>query len=129
MEIRNTYTIAAKVDQVFAAWISESHLVAPVTAVEVEPRVGGTFRLHADDGNTAAIMTGEFQAFDSPHHLRYTWHWGGPDEPSIVDVQFSAVDGRTVVDLHHSGLASESMVADHENGWGNYIRGLQELLS
>lgn len=129
MDIRNSYTIAASIDQVFAAWISESHLVAPVTAVQVEPHVGGAFRLHADDGETAAVMNGQFQVFESPHHLRYTWHWGGPDEPSVVDVRFTAVDDQTVVDLCHSGLASETAVSNHEDGWNNYIRGLQDVLS
>ena len=129
MDIKKGYKIAAPADRVFAAWISDSYLVAPVTGVEVEPHVGGSFRLHTGDGDSAAVMNGRFEKFDAPQHLRYTWHWGGPDEPSIVDVQFMSVDGQTEIELQHTGLATESMVTDHENGWDSYINGLRELLN
>ncbi len=129
MQIEKTYVLDFPVDQVFSAWISSDHPVAPVTRIESEPREGGSFRLYVDSEQGASIMAGRFVTFERDRNLSYTWHWGGPDQPSLVQVQFEPVDGQTRIELRHSELQEHESVANHAAGWDSYIDGLRAALA
>ncbi len=124
MDIYKTYNLPFDVTTVFEAWISNDHLVTPVTEIEIEPRTGGVIRLTTD----AATMSGEILVYEKNRRLSYTWHWGGPDPSSIVDVTFAAENNETQVDVAHTGLPSEESVQTHEHGWDSYIVGLTARL-
>lgn len=128
MDINKTYELPFPVSQVYSAWISNDFAVAPVTSIEIEPKVGGVFRLTTVSGQNIGKMEGKILQIDHNRCIRYTWHWGGPDTPSVVDARFSENDGRTFINLSHSGLESAESVKGHESGWDRYIDGLTQQL-
>ena len=91
---------------VFAAWLSNDSVVAPVTNIDIEPHVGGRYRLHVGNGADAPTMRGRVVAIEQDRHVRHTWCWDGAHE-SLVDVRFDDSRDSTVVLLQHSGLADD----------------------
>lgn len=128
MDIRKTYEMRFSAEQIYSAWISNDSVVAPVTSIEVDRKVGGIFRLRTGSGDSAGVMEGKLLRIEPNNHLQYTWHWGGPGTPSIVDVQFADQGEQTRVDVSHTGLDSPESAEAHEKGWDAYIRGLSKIL-
>lgn len=128
MNIHKTYEMPFPVESVFAAWISNDAIVPPITSVEIEPEVGGVFRLDLQSAAGASAMQGRILHFEENQRLRYSWTWSGSSDTSVVDVSFSAHNGQTRVELSHSGLHSVEMIESHEKGWDDYIGGLTSYL-
>jgi len=128
--------IPAPRGRVFAAWLDPAGLArwmcpGPVvrTEVELEPRVGGRFRIvmHKPDG--AVEHTGEYLAIEPPSLLRFTWisvNTGGL--PSVVTVEFHARGAGTEVVLTHRRLPPDKVEA-HRGGWTDIVRKLGESLT
>lgn len=129
VDIKKEYEIPYPVEYVFSAWISTESTVPPVTSIEIDPRVGGVFRLRVGSGEDATQMDGRIQKIERNRSIQYTWHWGGPGEPSTVAVHFAPSIGGTKISVVHSGLNSPETVAGHELGWDSYLTGLQSLLA
>lgn len=122
------YTLAAPVEAVFSAWVSNETVIAPVTRVDIDPVVGGRFDLYVGEGAASARMAGRILALERDRSIRYTWAWNAGAE-SIVDVQFASQDGATLVRILHSGLADSQDADRHAVGWDSYIAGLKSLLA
>lgn len=127
MLLNKRYELPFPPAEVFAAWVSKQSVIAPVTAIDINARVGGVFRLQVGDGEDAHVMQGRILDIDAARHLRFTWCWNGGTE-STVDVRFHAAGRGTRVLLEHSGLSSEDDEQRHAAGWDSYIQGLGQLL-
>ena len=65
---------------------------------------------------------GEYKEIDSPNKLACTWSWEGRAEPeTLVTVLFSDVDGKTEVELIHTGFTDESVAQHHSHGWAGIL--------
>jgi uncharacterized protein YndB with AHSA1/START domain len=138
MSLRVERTFDAPAEDVFDAWTNPEVLkrwwsVGPTwntPTVEVDLRVGGSYRLSMENPESGARYTviGEYREVDSPKRLVYTWAWeseGGQagDAPasdphvSLVSVQFLQEGEQTKVVLEHAGLASQESAVQHEAGW------------
>ena len=126
-KIDKRYEVPASPASVFDAWISSDCVVAPVTSVAVDPRVGGCFILRMGEGVDAPRMTGRIVAIEQHRALRYIWCWNDGDE-SLVDVRFLTSADGTQIRLTHDGLASAQAVVQHSAGWDAYVVGLREFL-
>jgi uncharacterized protein YndB with AHSA1/START domain len=90
---------------------------------EVEPRVGGAYRLTID-GNTTA---GELVQLEPPRRVAFTWGWegGGPVPPGsstvVVDLEPDRLG--TLVRLTHRGLPEEAREI-HGHGWDRFLPAL-----
>ncbi len=127
LDIHKRYTLPFPPEAVFDCWVSADSVVAPVTAIEVEPKQGGLFKLIVA-GEPEAQMVGRFLQFDRPTKLVYTWEWNQDGEVSQVDVTFTPVDGGTVVIINHMGFEYTASRDSHDRGWDSYIEGIQQLL-
>lgn len=102
---------------------------------EVDLRTGGSYRLTMTDpeGNDHQL-DGTFREVDPPSRLAYTWQWAAapeeihPAAPSLVTVDFRADGDGTIVDLLHTGFASEQQREMHAHGWGGCLANLERLL-
>ena len=123
-------------ERVFAAWLDPASLAtwmfpAPATSAEIEldPRVGGRFRIvmHKPDG--AVEHTGEYLAIEPPARLQFTWiSVNTGHQPSVVTVEFLDRGAATEVVLTHRRLPS-AQVDGHRAGWTDIVRKLDEALS
>jgi uncharacterized protein YndB with AHSA1/START domain len=117
--------LPAPPEVVFDEWLNQEALaefMAPLPAraaqVEIEPRVGGRFRILMVEEDAEIQLTGEYIELDRPRRLKFSWrsdHHGGFD--SIVTVSLEAHgSGETLMTIDHT-LPPE-LVADHRHGWG-----------
>jgi len=128
MKIEKTYEIALPTDQVFAAWVSSDTVVAPATAMDIDPVVGGHYRLIMETPEFSGRNEGIFLEVEDGKHVRYTWEWNGDGEISEIDVVFMATDSGTRIEVVHSNFAKQESVDQHSSGWDSYIDGFKTFL-
>ena len=121
--------------RVFAAWTTPEDLgrwwrVTPAhvpTAIAVDLRVGGTYRLGARAPNGVTyVVTGTYREISAPHRLVYTWRWIEPEpspHESVVTVDFLARGESTEVVVSHACLPPEARPA-HADGWAGCLSAL-----
>ena len=128
--------IPAPREDVFAAWLDPASLsqwmrpgdVGRATA-EVEPRVGGRFRIVMSHGGKDHEHRGEYLAIEPPSRLSFTWVSASTDlQPTFVTVEFLERDGGTEVVLTHRQLPPARRDA-HRKGWTDILRKLGETLA
>ena len=127
LNIHKQYILNHPREAVFDIWVSPEGVVAPVTAVEVDPRKNGQFKLIVEDENPSQ-MIGKFIEFNRPSKLVYSWEWNQDGEISKVDVTFNSVIEGTEVIIEHTKFTKESSRETHDSGWDSYIQGVDQLL-
>lgn len=127
LSIHKRYILNYARDIVFDAWVSSEAVIAPVTAIEVDPRVGGIYKLTVD-GERPSHMVGKYLEFDRPSKLVYTWEWNKDGEVSQITVQFKEHEDGTELIIDHSDFAKESSRNSHDTGWDSYVSGLTQWL-
>lgn len=96
--------------------------------MDIEPVVGGHYRLLIEADDFVATNEGRFLIVDVGRHLRYTWEWNNDGQVSVIDVKFQDIPEGARIEVHHTGLADAQSVSNHEIGWDSYIRGLSAHL-
>lgn len=130
MKIIKSYETTLPVEKIFQAWISEDSVVPPVTKIFSNPVVGGEYILETRGSHPLSVvkMIGEFLEVEKNSRLKYTWHWEGIEETTIVTVDFLEVDRQTQVNILHEGFLTEESKQMHDSGWDSYWAGLIEIL-
>jgi uncharacterized protein YndB with AHSA1/START domain len=122
--------------RVFAAWLDPASLATWMrptgmtdATAEVDPRVGGRFRIVMTRGQEQYEHTGEYLVIEPPRRLSFTWASQATDHrPTTVTIELSEREGGTELVLTHRQLPS-SQVESHRSGWSDVVRELQERLS
>lgn len=123
-------------EQVFAAWLDPASLaqwmrpgdVASAT-VEVDPKVGGKFRIVMVHGHRDDEHRGEYLAIDPPSLLSFTWVSVNTDlRPTVVTVELRERGTGTELTLTHRRLPATKVDA-HRKGWTDIIRKLAATLA
>lgn len=128
-------------EMVFRAWTDPEELKNwwsigegwKITAVEVDLRVGGQFRIEmrSSEEGGVHIVKGTFQEVVRPQRLVYTWIVEDPGlkaEETFVTVEFSDQGGSTEVVLTHERLTEKKLRDAVGQGWTLVLDGLQKLL-
>jgi uncharacterized protein YndB with AHSA1/START domain len=130
--------IAAPIERVFRSISDAKEILrrSPhLAAYELEPRVGGKWRLELampqlHHGVSTIHHAGEILEFDPPHLLAYTWTANfhkNPAHVSVVRWELTATDAGTHVKVTHSGLAAEPDAAkDYAGGWPGVLADLKK---
>jgi uncharacterized protein YndB with AHSA1/START domain len=95
------------------------------TAVEIDPRRGGVYRVLVGGRNQAA---GEVTEIVPNEKLLFTFGWEGEDHPippasTTVEITLHREGSKTRVRLVHRGLPDDA-VSDHTRGWDYYVERL-----
>ncbi|HET9709360.1 MAG TPA: SRPBCC domain-containing protein [Gemmatimonadales bacterium] len=127
-------TIPAPRHEVFAAWLDPESLAtwmcpgAVRSTAQVDPRVGGAFRVVMDHAAEQVEHTGTYLAIEPPARLSFTWISPYTDMlPSVVTVEFHTRDDGTEVVLTHERLPARHVDA-HRKGWGEILQKLGGVL-
>ena len=103
-----------------------------VPAAEVDPRVGGRYRITMQPPEgTAFWLSGEYRAVDARSRLAYTFRWDPPDpddRETVVVVSFRDLGDSTVLTVDQGDFATEERRALHIQGWSESIDRLEVLL-
>ena len=122
-------------ERVFAAWLDPKSLgqwmrpggMTDATA-EVDPKVGGRFRIVMIEGPKRYEHNGEYLVIEPPERLEFTWISQATDsKQTVVTLDFLERDAGTELVLTHRRLPA-SQIGSHRAG-GTDIRRKLELLS
>ena len=125
--------IPAPRERVFAAWLDPASLaqwmrpggMTDATA-EVDPKVGGKFRIVMIEGPKQYEHTGEYLAIEPAERLEFTWISEATDHrPTVVTIEFLERDGRTELVLTHRQLPPKQ-VESHRRGWTEVLQLLDQ---
>ncbi len=114
--------IAAPPEVVFEYLVDPAKVIRWMgEAAEVEPVLGGRYRLTID-GN---VTSGQVVELEPPRRVAFTWGWegGGPVPPgsSTVVVDLEPDGDGTLVRLNHRGLPDTEMRELHREGWERFL--------
>jgi uncharacterized protein YndB with AHSA1/START domain len=138
--LRIERTFDAPVERVFEAWTSEEVLRRwlhgmpgwETPTAEVDLRVGGRIRIVMRDpsGGAESGATGEYRVVDPPHRLLFTWVWDDqPDQPQLIELEFSERDGATTVLMTNSSIPTDERCESQQRGWNVCYDNLDRLLA
>ena len=109
-----------------AQWMRPGDEVTHVT-VEVDPRVGGRFRM-VFHGHGDVEHYGEYLTIEPPSLLSFTWLSANTDHlPTIVTVELLERGDGTELVLTHRHLPAGRIDA-HRKGWTEIVRKLETML-
>lgn len=120
--VRVERRIAARPSVVFA-YLTESARWArwQGTSADIEPRVGGRFRMTMVNG---LVAEGRFVELVPDRRVRFTWGWQGhpsvPPGSSTVEIDLVDDGDGTLLTLTHSGLPPDERPV-HATGWAHYL--------
>jgi len=123
-------------ERVFAAWldpVSLARWMSPGTVtgadVELDPRVGGAFRIVMHHPGGSVEHRGEYLAIEPPARLSFTWISENTGQlPSLVTVELHERGAGTEIVLTHRRLPGDKVDA-HRRGWTDIVRKLAEALT
>lgn len=127
--------IGAPRNRVFEAWLDPQSLArwmrpgANATATaEVDPRVGGRFRIVMTHSAGLTEHTGEYLVVEPPARLSFTWISVHTNQLATqVTVECFEREGGTELVLTHRRLP-ESKIDAHRRGWGTILENLDGVL-
>jgi uncharacterized protein YndB with AHSA1/START domain len=131
--------INAPIEKVFDAWLNPKMLSKFMkgmpdktdTDVEIDAREGGRFKFVMHVGDEKIPHTGKYVEISRPDKLVFTWK----SQYSVVDnstvtLNFTKMDdNKTNVMLTHVKFIDEEARSGHEEGWGNILDKLHEIIS
>ena len=117
--------LAAPPAEVFAAWLDRDTLrefIGPGDAstaeVEIDPRVGGRFRIIMRRDGPGVEHVGEYRVIEPPHRLVFTWQSPNTEQrPTLVTIECTPHEDGTRLVLIHELLPSDKAAEQHEKGW------------
>lgn len=123
-------------EKVFDAWLTADRLArficagnTHVASVDVDPRVGGAFRIVMANDKGSYEHRGRYLEIQRPERLRFTWASAATNgDDTEVTVTFVEVDEGTRVVLVHLGLQDSNAATRHEGGWQSILTKCRELL-
>ena len=135
-----TRTFDAPRELVFKAWTDPEVLVhwfgpkhCPATRMELEARVGGTWRswLRLVETGGELRVGGVFREVVAPERLVFTFAWEEEGErglETLVTVTFAEEKGKTVMVFRHAPFQSQGEFEGHTDGWTSCFERLEERL-
>ena len=128
--------IQAPKEQVFNAWLDPEMLkkfMKPMDAIsipkaEVNAVEGGRFDI-VMLGENEMPHGGEYQVIDRFTKIVFTWESAYSVDGSTVTLNFSGDESRTKLELIHTRFLNEEMRNNHEGGWTNILKWLDEALT
>lgn len=128
--------LPASCEEVFDAWLAADGMrdwmrPGPVTSceVELEPRVGGNFRIVMAVHGAQIVNTGEFRVLQRPAKLQFTWvssRWGYQE--TLVTVELYPREAHCEIVLTHERFPLEHSAEQLVTGWTHILEKLASHL-
>ena len=133
-----TRVFDASPEQVYDAWITPAALATWLlpsgkgrTEAQVDPRVGGRYRILMlqDDGKYDHL--GEYLVMERPSKLVFTWIFqGGGHDETLITIDFAPEgEGKCKMTFRHERVLDRAEIDDYEAGWNQTFNWLEKLLA
>ncbi len=121
--------------RVFAAWLDPALMTRWMcpgdtshATVELDPRVGGKFRIVMHHGRGEADHWGEYLVIEPPARLSFTWISAHTERrPTVVTVELLERGADTELVLTHRRLPPDQLDS-HRKGWTDIVAKLEQVL-
>ena len=135
VRVEVTRRIAAPPERVFDAWLDPKGVWHWLFAtpdgvterVEIDPRVGGRFRIDERRGDEIAEHFGEYVEIDRPRRLAFDFGTSFEETPTRVTVTIEADGDGSRVTLRHDGVWADWEDKTRQ-GWATILDGLARTL-
>jgi len=130
--------INAPIEKVFDAWLDPkvlSKFMMPMPGmaesdVQNYAQEGGSFTITMHAGGAKLPHTGRYIEINRPDKLVFTWASHCSVDNSTVTLNFTKLaEDKTNIGLSHIKFIDEESRSDHEGGWTNILKALNEALS
>jgi len=98
------------------AWVSSSPVIAPATSMDIEPAVGGHYRLTTDAPDNSGKNEVKFALIEPQQRVLYTRKRNGDGEVTEIDVRVEVTAAGTKILIHHTGFSTDESVTNHNDG-------------
>jgi len=123
---------AAAPETLFDAWLDPESLgqwlfrtpAGTLERVEVDPRVGGGFRIDERRDGGVAEHHGEFVELDRPRRLAFDFWTSFSEERTRVTIAIAAIEGGALLTLTHDGVWADYQDRTAQ-GWTMILEGLE----
>ena len=122
-------TLAATPEEVYDAWLDSAGMrvwmcPGPVTScdVDLEPRVGGSFRIVMAAPGAKIVNTGQFRVLERPKKLQFTWissRWAFQE--TLVTVELNRHEEQCELTLIHERFPMGHSSDQLEKGWSQIL--------
>ena len=128
--------LAAPPEAVFDAWLNPESLgqwlfrtpAGTLQRVDVDPRIGGRFRVDEKRDGEIAEHHGEYVELDRPHRLAFDFWTSFSAERTRVTIEIAPAAGGALLKLTHEGVWPDW--ADKSRmGWTMILDGLERSLT
>jgi uncharacterized protein YndB with AHSA1/START domain len=130
----------ARPEKVYAAWTDPQKLIQwfgrvdvkpGTTRTEVDPRVGGRYRVSFNiEAGEYFEVGGVYREVVPNERLVFSWAWHStPERESLVTVTFKSDGEGTLLTVHHEQLFDQAARAGHERGWMGSLEKLERYLA
>ena len=128
--VRISRLLPATPQEVFDAWTDPESVkiwmcpgAQTATTVELDARVGGSFRVVMRDERGDFTHTGEYREIRPPQRLVFTWRSNATrNEETLVTIElYPRGDDATELILTHERLPDAPAVVGHTQGWQGII--------
>ena len=126
--IEKSRALPFPVATVYAAWVSPDTIIPPATKMDIDPKIGGHYRLIIDTPDFKSRCEGVFSVVEPDQRVVYSWQWQGDEEVTEIDVRFAAENDGTRVAISHSGFLDEQSRSNHDQGWDSFFDGFEAYL-
>jgi uncharacterized protein YndB with AHSA1/START domain len=102
-------------------------------AVDFDAREGARYRIAMQPPEGERFhLSGEFREVEPPIRLAFTFNWEPPDpddRETLATISLDEADAATTLGLTLGTFATGERLAVHEQGWGDSLDRLEELLA
>ena len=88
-DIYKTYRLSFPVALVCKSWTSSETVIALATSMDIDPVVGGIYRLNIDTENGQNYNEGKFLQVVPEHLIQYTREWNGDGDVTPERIFFT----------------------------------------
>ena len=113
--------LAATPEEVWQLLVDPEEAATWLTALDIEPHVGGSYTLSFDNGMPTCL--GHITVFEPPTRLEFGWYEGEAIE-SRVRIELHPNDGATVLHLTHTLLHDTDNLQPYAEGWSYHLERL-----
>lgn len=130
-QINASIWIAAKPELVWRA-VETQDLIRKwlASSVEIEPRLGGSFKIFGkDDKGTVYLMGGEVVAWEPGRLFQVTWeqYEPHPHPPTLLTLELAEEGEGTRVTLTHNQFDTTELYLSFKQGWGDPTKTLKKI--
>ncbi len=129
MQLEQTYELPFSCEEVYSAWISSDTVIPPATAMDINPVVGGHYRLHMKTAEFESHCEGIFSVVEANSRVQYSWEWNNDGNATEIEVLFNETGAGTTICIQHRGFKTQESLDMHASGWDSYVSGLSKFLT